>query len=77
MNKLVVFFTFITLIFSCQNPLESESSLDQGQTKPIDTMQADALVEGNITDAPQIEYPEFSIPWSDFMMMAYIAFSEN
>jgi hypothetical protein len=77
MNKLVVFFTFITLIFSCQNPLESESSLDQVQTKPIDTMQADALVEGNITDAPQIEYPEFSIPWSDFMMMAYIAFSEN
>lgn len=77
MNKLVVILTLVTLLFSCQNPLESEAPFDQVKTKPIDTMTPDALVEANITDAPQIEYPDFSIPWSDFMLMAYIAFSEN
>jgi hypothetical protein len=47
------------------------------QTKPIDTLQPEALVEANVTEPPQIEYPEFSIPATDFMLMSYIAFSEN
>jgi len=77
MNKLVVIITLITLIFSCQSPEESQSSFNQEQTKPIDTMQPEALVEATVSEPPQIEYPEFSIPRTDFMLMSYIAFSEN
>jgi hypothetical protein len=77
MKNLVKILTLITLIYSCQEPIESEGVLDQGQAKPIDTMQPEALVEANVTEPPQIEYPEFSIPITDFMLMSYIAFSEN
>lgn len=77
MNKLVVFLTLITVLSGCQNPIGSETSLVNGQMKPIDTMQADALVETNVSEPPQIEYPEFSISRTDFMLMSYISFSEN
>jgi hypothetical protein len=77
MKNLVKILTLITLIHSCQGPIASEASLDQVQANPIDTMQPEALVEANVTEPPQIEYPEFSIPATDFMLMSYIAFSEN
>jgi hypothetical protein len=77
MNKLVAFLTLITVLSGCQNPLGSETALVNGQMKPIDTMQADALIETNVSEPPQIEYPEFSISRTDFMLMSYISFSEN
>ena len=77
MNKLVVFLTLITVLSGCQNPIGSETALVNGQMKPIDTMQAEALIETNVSEPPQIEYPEFSISRTDFMLMSYISFSEN
>ena len=77
MKNLVKIFTLITLIYSCQGPIGNNASLTGAQTMSIDTMQPEALVEANITEPPQIEYPDFSIPATDFMLMSYIAFSEN
>lgn len=77
MKNLVQILTLITLIHSCQDPIGSNAALTGTTTKPIDTMQPEALVEANVTEPPQIEYPEFSIPATDFMLMSYIAFSEN
>ena len=77
MKNLVKILTLITLIYSCQEPIATETSLTGAKTSPINTMQPEALVEANVTEPPQIEYPEFSIPTTDFMLMSYIAFSEN
>lgn len=77
MKNLVKILTLITLIYSCQGPIGNETSLTGKQTRSIDTMQPEALVEANVTEPPQIEYPDFSIPATDFMLMSYIAFSEN
>lgn len=77
MKNLVQILTLITLIYSCQGPIANEAALTGGQTRSIDTMQPEALVEANVTEPPQIEYPDFSIPATDFMLMSYIAFTEN
>src|ERR1043165_2853885 len=77
MKNLVKILTLITLIYSCQVPIGNETSLTGKQNSSIETMQPEALVEANVTEPPQIEYPDFSIPATDFMLMSYIAFTEN
>src|SRR5688572_1483926 len=76
MKKIVLILTLVTLIIRCQSINENKSPIEQVRTENSDSLYVTANVD-TVTKKPNLYYPEVSIGWSDSLILAYIAFSEN
>ncbi len=77
MKNILSILTLITLIVGCQGTNENKPSLEQEIKAGGDSLQASAIVNDTLTAGSPVNYPVVSIGWSDSLIMAYIAFSEN
>jgi hypothetical protein len=76
MKKIVLILILVTLIIGCQSINEKKPPIEQVRTENGDSLYVAANVD-TITKKPNLYHPEISIDWTDSLLLAYMAFSEN
>jgi hypothetical protein len=76
MKKIVLILTLVMLIIGCQSINENKVPIEKVRTENRDSLSVAAKVD-SVTEKPNFNYPKVSIDWSDSLLLAYIAFSEN